>query len=172
MSTAPIFKIWKNFIWKFFSLIAGVLDAGDKNLFANISANFVKIQNCLIGLLRGPRETDSWKKSKICVRLPLSCRSMRSICLANMSTSFTLSAHVNTIILTSKLNVITLILFGHPQYLILFYLWDSVSFLIKVDYFQSWYSILREWRGYIRITIPLFILLSYHRGYEQYLDHP
>ncbi len=40
-------------------------DTGDKYSFANISANFWKIQNVLNGILRGLGDTDSWKKPEV-----------------------------------------------------------------------------------------------------------
>ncbi len=49
-------------------LFTGVKDAGDKHKVVNISTNFRKILNGPNGipysLLRGPGETDSWKKPK------------------------------------------------------------------------------------------------------------
>jgi hypothetical protein len=42
-------------------LIAGVVDTGDKYLFANISGIFEQIGNGPHGILRGPEDTDSWK---------------------------------------------------------------------------------------------------------------
>ncbi len=55
----------KKFISKFFSIFAGVVDTADKHSFANISANFEKIWNGPNGILRGPGDTDLWKKSDV-----------------------------------------------------------------------------------------------------------
>ncbi len=52
----------KNYTSKFFSFIAGVVDTADKHSFAIISANFQKIWNGPNGILRGPGDTDFWKK--------------------------------------------------------------------------------------------------------------
>ncbi len=46
-------------------LIAGVVDTGDKYSFANISANFQKIQNGPNWILGGPGDTDLWKKPEV-----------------------------------------------------------------------------------------------------------
>ncbi len=42
-----------------------VNDTGDKHSFAIISANFEKIQNGPNGILRGPGDTDLWKKPEV-----------------------------------------------------------------------------------------------------------
>jgi hypothetical protein len=55
----------KNFISKFFSFFAGVVDIADKHSFANISANFRKIRNGPNGILRGPGDIDLGKKSDV-----------------------------------------------------------------------------------------------------------
>ncbi len=48
-----ITKNEKLFVSTFFSSIAGVIDAGDKHSFTNISANFHKNSNFFNGILRG-----------------------------------------------------------------------------------------------------------------------
>ena len=47
-----------NFISKFLSFFAGVVDTADKHSFANISANFRKNSNGPNEILRGPGDTD------------------------------------------------------------------------------------------------------------------
>jgi hypothetical protein len=44
------------------SFIAVVIDTGDQPSHTNISANLCKIWNCFNYILRGPGETESWKK--------------------------------------------------------------------------------------------------------------
>ncbi len=54
----------KNFISKFFSFFAGVVDTADKH--SRISPRiFEKIWNGPNGILRGPGDTDLWKKSYV-----------------------------------------------------------------------------------------------------------
>ncbi len=45
--------------------IAGVIDSADKHSFVIISANFRKSWNDPKGILRGPGDTDSWKKIEV-----------------------------------------------------------------------------------------------------------
>ncbi len=62
----------KNYTWKFFSFIAGVVDTADKHSFVIISANFRKKLNDPNGILRGQGDTDLRKnlKSKISCQTP------------------------------------------------------------------------------------------------------
>ncbi len=55
----------KNYTWKFFSFITGVVDTADKPSFPIISANFQKIWNDPNGILRGQGDTDLWKKLEV-----------------------------------------------------------------------------------------------------------
>ncbi len=55
----------KNYTWKFFSFIAGVVDTTDKHSFVIISANFRKKLNDPNGILRGQGDTDLRKKPEV-----------------------------------------------------------------------------------------------------------
>ncbi len=55
----------KNYNWKFFFFIAGVIDTADKHSFAIISANFQKNQNNPNGILMGQGDTDLRKKPEV-----------------------------------------------------------------------------------------------------------
>ncbi len=61
-----------DFISKFLSFFAGVVDTADKHSIAIISSKFLKIRNDPNGILRGPGDTDLWKnpKSKISCQTP------------------------------------------------------------------------------------------------------
>ncbi len=55
----------KKFFSTFFSFFAGVVDTADKHSFVIISEIFKKIWNGPNGILRGPGDTDLWKKTDV-----------------------------------------------------------------------------------------------------------
>ncbi len=63
ISVSKFFK--KNYTWKFFSFIAGVVDTAEQHPFAIISANFRKNQNDPKGILRAKGDTDLRKKPEV-----------------------------------------------------------------------------------------------------------
>ncbi len=61
----PRRTIYRRCRWHRWTIFAGVVDTADKYSFAIISANFRKIRNDPNGILRGPGDTDLWKKPEV-----------------------------------------------------------------------------------------------------------
>ncbi len=74
--TADHWKLDSGVVGSAEQFIAGVVDTADKHSFAIISAKFwKKIWNDPNGMIRGPGDTDSWKKLK----LKISCQTLFNV---------------------------------------------------------------------------------------------
>ncbi len=87
MFIAGVDKFFAGVVGTAEEFIAGVVDTGDKHSFANISANFWKIQNGPNGILGGLGDTDSWKnlKSKISCQIPFNSLPREKVILSSAS---------------------------------------------------------------------------------------